>query len=272
MAQDKKDDRVTKRRVVCRSVSADPATGEAISTEIVDYVRPNFDGEPEDSTGFLDAYVADARTRWQSVIVSDEPDAGPAGYDGDTNVPTHLVGKQAGDFARYGTAATPENALDEAQGTGTPQAGGGGMALGAVATTLARLGLSLNLMFLLAAILSSFQLLIQTVTQRNTLAGAYAGAATYMALYSTVPGATAGTELTGGTPAYARIATAWSAAANSATSTGPHAFNVASGATVAGGGFHTAVTAGTYLDGGSFTSQAFASQGTYSASATYTQS
>jgi len=35
---------------------------------------------------------------------------------------------------------------------------------------------------------------------------------------------------------------------------------------------HTAVTGGTYLDGATVTSQAFASQGTYAVTFTYTQS
>lgn len=113
--------------------------------------------------------------------------------------------------------------------------------------------------------------LIQTATQKNTLAQAYANAITHVALYSTVPGASAGTELTGGSPAYARKASAWGAPAAGVISTGPHVFDVASGSTVAGIGGHTALTAGTYLDGTSLTSQAFSSQGTYSATLTYTQ-
>ena len=103
---------------------------------------------------------------------------------------------------------------------------------------------------------------IQTVTQRNTLATAYGTAATHAALYSTVPGASAGTELTGGSPAYARKAITWGAAAASAI-TATVTFDVPSGATVAGAGVHTAITAGTYLDGAGVTSQAFASQGQY---------
>jgi hypothetical protein len=46
---------------------------------------------------------------------------------------------------------------------------------------------------------------------------------------------------------------------------------VPTGTTVAGAGVHTAITAGTYLDGGAVTSQAFASQGTYTLTLTYTQ-
>lgn len=113
---------------------------------------------------------------------------------------------------------------------------------------------------------------IQTVTQRNTLVDAYKAAATHVALYSTAPGASPGTELSGGSPAYARKVSNWGATSNSAATASPAAFDVPSGATVAGAGFHTALTAGTYLDGASLTSQAFSSQGTYTVTLTYTQS
>lgn len=79
------DPRVTKRRVTMKSVSLN-ATGDTITYEAVDYVRPDH----------LDAYVADARTRWQAVTVSDEPDAGPGGYEGETFVPAHLPLPDAG--------------------------------------------------------------------------------------------------------------------------------------------------------------------------------
>jgi hypothetical protein len=57
-----------------------------LQRQAVDYVRPDF----------LDAYVADARTRWQDVVVSEEPDAGPAGYHGPTHVPEGLDHPLAG--------------------------------------------------------------------------------------------------------------------------------------------------------------------------------
>lgn len=79
------DPRVTKRRVTMRSVSLS-VDGVTLTHEAVDYVRPDH----------LDAYVADARTRWQSVVVSDEPDAGPGGYEGETSVPAHLPLPDAG--------------------------------------------------------------------------------------------------------------------------------------------------------------------------------
>lgn len=81
----KKDDRVTKRRVTMRSVSLLP-NGDTATTQAVDYVRPDF----------LDAYVRDAQTRWQAVEVSEEPDAGPGGYDGVTHVPAALDHELAG--------------------------------------------------------------------------------------------------------------------------------------------------------------------------------
>lgn len=111
---------------------------------------------------------------------------------------------------------------------------------------------------------------IQTSTMRDIVAVAYGGSNTtrFGALYTTVPGGTAGTEVTGGAPAYARKALTF-------TSTNPITatvtFDVPASTTVVGAGIHTLVTAGTYLDGASVTSQAFASQGTYQLTYTYTQ-
>ena len=111
---------------------------------------------------------------------------------------------------------------------------------------------------------------IQTTAQKNNLATAYGTNATHAALYTTVPGASAGTEVTGGSPAYARKAITWGAASNGVI-TATVTFDVPSGVTIAGAGVHTALTAGTYLDGAAVTSQAFASQGQYSLTLTYTQ-
>lgn len=86
----KTDPRITKRRVTMTNVvfvGVNDA-GERVFQDLVavDYVRPDF----------LDAYVAEARTRWSSVEVSDEPDAGPSGYDGETHVPEALDHPLAG--------------------------------------------------------------------------------------------------------------------------------------------------------------------------------
>lgn len=82
----KADPRVTKRKVTMTSLQAGPNEGEVLKHEAVDYVRPDH----------LEAYLEDARKNWQSVVVSDEPDAGPGGYDGETAVPAHLPLPDAG--------------------------------------------------------------------------------------------------------------------------------------------------------------------------------
>lgn len=112
---------------------------------------------------------------------------------------------------------------------------------------------------------------IQTTAEKNSLATKYGTDAPYGAVYTTAPSSTAGTEPSGGSPAYARKLLSWSAASNgviSATAT----FDIPSGATIVGIGLHSAVTAGTYIDGATITSQAFASQGTLTVTFTYTQS
>lgn len=121
---------------------------------------------------------------------------------------------------------------------------------------------------------------VNTLAMRNALVSAYAAQATHSALYSTAPTAgpsgAPGTELTGGSPAYARVPLSWAAVANSASSASA-THNVASGSTVAGAGVHNGLTGTaapdtTYRDGGTVPSQAFASQGTYQVTDTYTQS
>jgi hypothetical protein len=112
---------------------------------------------------------------------------------------------------------------------------------------------------------------IQTTTEKNSLATKYGADAVYGAVYTTAPGASAGTEVSGGTPAYARKALTWSTATNGVI-TATATFDIPASTTVVGVGVHTAVTAGTYLDGGSITSQAFSSQGTLAVTFTYTQS
>lgn len=111
---------------------------------------------------------------------------------------------------------------------------------------------------------------LQTASIKNDLADAYKAAATHAALFTTAgPYTAAGTEPSGGSPAYARKATSWSASANGVTST-TVTFDVPSGTTVQGAGVFNAITAGTYKDGAAVTSQAFASQGTYQLTLTFT--
>jgi hypothetical protein len=110
---------------------------------------------------------------------------------------------------------------------------------------------------------------IQTAAGRLPLAVAYGTNCPYGSVYTTAPGGTAGTEPSGGSPAFARKALTWSGAnPNVATAT----FDIPASTTIAGAGLHSAITAGTYEDGVAVTSQAFASQGTYAVTYTYTQS
>jgi hypothetical protein len=112
---------------------------------------------------------------------------------------------------------------------------------------------------------------IQTAAMKNILSDAYKAAATHGAVYTTAAGGTAGTEPSGGSPAYARLPLSWGASSNGVTSATPAAFNIPSGATIVSAGVHSALTAGTYYDGGAVTNQTFASQGTYTITFTYTQ-
>lgn len=116
---------------------------------------------------------------------------------------------------------------------------------------------------------------IATLAQRNALATSYGTAAPYGALFTADPGTTGSVtgEVTGGSPAYNRKAMSWGAASASAI-TGAPVFDVPSGTTVTYFGVCVSVTPATadLRDRAAVTSQAFASQGTYTVTATYTQS
>lgn len=108
---------------------------------------------------------------------------------------------------------------------------------------------------------------IATATGRNNAASGYTGPAALVALTTTVPGASAGTEVTGS--GYARKVPTWSAPVNG-VSTATVTFDVPAGVTVRGAQVLT--TGGVYIDGGAVTEQAFATAGTYTLTLTYTQS
>jgi hypothetical protein len=112
-----------------------------------------------------------------------------------------------------------------------------------------------------------------TTAVKNDLATKFGQDAAYGALCTTAcTTSAAGTEVTGGSPAYARISAGWGAAASSAVTSAAMAFNVPASTTVVSLAFFSAATAGTYYAGCDITSQTFASQGTYTVTATYTQS
>lgn len=107
-------------------------------------------------------------------------------------------------------------------------------------------------------------------TARNVAADAVAAQCTRLALHSGDPGGanSATNELSGGSPAYARKAVAFSAAASGAAAqNGDVTFDVPAGATVAWiSGWNTAGTVRYFKK--AVTSEAFGAQGTYIARAT----
>lgn len=116
---------------------------------------------------------------------------------------------------------------------------------------------------------------IAVLAQRNALATAYGVAAPYGAIFTADPGTT-GTvvgEVTGGSPAYNRKAMTWGGPSASAIVSAATPFDVPSGTTVTYFGVTVSVspTTSDLRDRAAITSQVFSSQGTYTITATYTQ-
>ena len=116
---------------------------------------------------------------------------------------------------------------------------------------------------------------IATAQGRENAASGYVAAATHMSLHTADPGATGVNEVTGGAPAYARVALTWSAGTVDGvyTATLASSFNVPASVTITHVGLWTAATGGTFLDKAAVTAAAFTSQGTLDiTSVTFTQS
>jgi hypothetical protein len=109
----------------------------------------------------------------------------------------------------------------------------------------------------------------RTNTMKNDLATAYGSAIAKVSLHSADPGSTGASEISGGSPAYARVSPPAITGPATGLITFQVVFNVAAGTTVAGIGLWDGSS--NFLDGGPVTSQAFASQGTYTATITYQQ-
>lgn len=119
---------------------------------------------------------------------------------------------------------------------------------------------------------------IRVLAQRNALASQYATSAPYGTVFSSDPGTSGSAtgELTGGSPAFARKAIGgnWATSTASASAvTGSATFDIASGSTAAYAGVAvtSTLTTADVRDSVAVTSQAFASQGTYAVTFTYTQ-
>lgn len=88
--------------------------------------------------------------------------------------------------------------------------------------------------------------------------------ATHASLHTADPSTTGASEVTGGSPAYARKAITWAAASGaSKTLSAAVTFDVPGGTTVTHCGAWSASTAGTFRGGGTTTNETFGAQGTY---------
>ena len=87
---------------------------------------------------------------------------------------------------------------------------------------------------------------------------------THASLHTANPDPSGGSEVTGGSPAYARKSITWAAAAaGSMAASNQPVFDVPAGTTVSHVGFFTAVTTGTYYGMSDVTDEVFGAQGTY---------
>lgn len=104
---------------------------------------------------------------------------------------------------------------------------------------------------------------------RNAMLNQLGTLITFASLHTADPGTTGTSEVSGGSPAYARKAIAWAAAAASSmakTATNP-VFDVPGAVTITHVGFWSAVTAGTFYGWGDITDETFGGQGTYTLTA-----
>lgn len=104
-----------------------------------------------------------------------------------------------------------------------------------------------------------------STTAANTMLDAVAADADYASLHTANPGSTGASEVTGGSPAYARKTITWNAASggNLDSSNSP-VFDIPAGTTVTHWGVWSAASGGTFLFGGSLSAnESYGSQGDY---------
>ena len=98
---------------------------------------------------------------------------------------------------------------------------------------------------------------------KNVMLDALAGVAGFVSLHTADPGTTGASEVTGGSPAYARKAITWAAASAGNLDGSSVTFDVPAG-TYTHLGYWSAVTAGTFYGGSALsTPETFAAQGQY---------
>ena len=101
-------------------------------------------------------------------------------------------------------------------------------------------------------------------TARNAMLDHLATLAVFVSLHTADPGTTGTSEVSGGSPAYARKAITWNAAATGNLDNNANAvFDVPASTTITHLGFWSAATAGTFYGSADITDETFAAQGTY---------
>ena len=104
---------------------------------------------------------------------------------------------------------------------------------------------------------------------KNAAVAGVAGVALYLSIHSADPGGTGASELTGGSPAYARKSASWGSPSGGAVAASSVTFDIPAGSTAAYFGMWSAVTAGTFEGGGALSaSEVYGAQGTYVLSST----
>lgn len=104
---------------------------------------------------------------------------------------------------------------------------------------------------------------------RNAAANGVASNVGYVSLHTADPGTTGASEVTGGTPAYARKAVAWSTAANGvAAISGGVTFDVPAATSISYIGLWSTATGGTFYGGAALSAtETYGGQGTYNLTA-----
>lgn len=105
---------------------------------------------------------------------------------------------------------------------------------------------------------------------KQSLANHYASLATHGSVHTADPGTTGASEVSGGSPAYARKALTWTPG-TTGTTTASAVYDIPSGTTTTHSGLWSALTGGTFRDKAAITSQTFSSQGQLTVNKTYTQ-
>lgn len=101
---------------------------------------------------------------------------------------------------------------------------------------------------------------IAVTATKNALCTTYAAQGNYISVHTASPGGTGANEASGGSPAYARVATTWGSASASTITGSQVTINLPSG-TYTYAGIWTAATSGTFIDQVAISSTTLGSQG-----------